>query len=113
MAKNPRFHKRCKHIAIRWHWVRDLVQEGYVRIESCRQGADKVLLTKALPRPKARLFTSSKSPLTSVFYDPSDDPSDQVSEPSHIGQYAPRSCTRTAAAATNKPIFSDCMGHHT
>ena len=73
----------------------------------------EVLLTKALTIEGERWLTSSKSPLTSVFYDPSDDPSDQVSEPSHIGQYAPRSCTRTAAAATNKPIFSDCMGHHT
>ena len=25
MARNPQFHKHSKHIAIHWHWVRDLV----------------------------------------------------------------------------------------
>jgi hypothetical protein len=53
MAKNQQFHSRSKHIAIRWHWVRDLVEEGLVKIETCRdpqQTAD--VLTKALPRPK-------------------------------------------------------------
>ncbi len=59
LAKNPQFHKRSKHIAIRWHWVRDLVQDGVVRIENCRdrnQTAD--VLTKALPRPKHRQHTN-------------------------------------------------------
>ena len=58
MAKNPQFHKRSKHIAIRWHWVRDLVQEGKLCIESCQdpeQTAD--ILTKALPRPKHQKHT--------------------------------------------------------
>ena len=55
MAKNPQFHSRSKHVAIRWHWVRELVERGEVTIESCRnpqQTAD--ILTKALPRPKHR-----------------------------------------------------------
>jgi hypothetical protein len=53
MAKNPEFHKRSKHVNIRWHWVRDLVSDGYVNIVDCRdpeQTAD--ILTKVLPRPK-------------------------------------------------------------
>lgn len=53
MARNPQFHKRAKHIATRWHWIRDMVEEGFVSITSCRdpeQTAD--VLTKALPRPK-------------------------------------------------------------
>ena len=53
MARNPQFHKRSKHIATRWHWVRDLVQNGTISIESCRdpeQTAD--ILTKPLARPK-------------------------------------------------------------
>ena len=53
MAQNPLFHKRSKHIAIRWHWVRELVQEGTITVNSCRnpeQTAD--ILTKALPRQK-------------------------------------------------------------
>ena len=53
MARNPQFHKRSKHIATQWHWVRDLVQNGMITIESCRdpeQTAD--VLTKPLARPK-------------------------------------------------------------
>ena len=53
MAKNPQFHKKSKHIATRWHWVRDLVEDKTIVIESCpnpQQTAD--VLTKALPRPK-------------------------------------------------------------
>jgi len=59
MAKNPQFHKRSKHIEIRWHWVRDLVQEGKIYVNSCRdpeQTAD--VLTKALPCPKHKKHTS-------------------------------------------------------
>lgn len=53
MAKNHQFHSRSKHVAIRWHWVRDLVEQELIDIETCRdpqQTAD--VLTKALPRPK-------------------------------------------------------------
>ena len=53
MAHNPQFHKRSKHIEIRWHWVHDLAQDSVLNIKSCRdpeQTAD--VLTKALPRPK-------------------------------------------------------------
>ena len=53
MARNPQFHKRSKHIEIRWHWVRDLVQNKIISIESCRdpeQTAD--VLTKPLARQK-------------------------------------------------------------
>jgi len=58
MARNPQFHKRSKHIAIRWHWLRELVQEGKVFIDSCRdpeQMAD--VLTKALLHPKHQRHT--------------------------------------------------------
>jgi hypothetical protein len=53
MAHNLQFHKWAKHIKIRWHWVRDLMQNGILDIESCRdpeQTAD--VLTKGLPQPK-------------------------------------------------------------
>jgi Reverse transcriptase (RNA-dependent DNA polymerase) len=53
MARNPQFHKRAKHIATQWHWIRDLVQKEIITIESCRdpeQTAD--VLTKPLARPK-------------------------------------------------------------
>jgi hypothetical protein len=53
MARNPQFHNRAKHIATRWHWIRDLVQSNMLSLESCRdpeQTAD--VLTKPLARPK-------------------------------------------------------------
>ena len=53
LAHNPQFHKRTKHIKVRWHWIRELVQDGTIAIESCcdpEQTAD--VLTKALHRTK-------------------------------------------------------------
>ena len=50
MAKNPVFHQRAKHIDIRWHWVRDLVQDAiieFISIHDPEQTAD--IFTKALP----------------------------------------------------------------
>jgi hypothetical protein len=32
MAKNPQFHKRMKHVEIRWHWVRNLVHNGLIMV---------------------------------------------------------------------------------
>jgi hypothetical protein len=53
MARNPQFHQRSKHIAIRWHLIRDLVSDGILTIKECRdpeQTAD--VLTKPLNRFK-------------------------------------------------------------
>jgi hypothetical protein len=53
MTKNAQFHKRTKHIDLRWHWVRNLVNDGLVNVIDCRdaqQTAD--IMTKSLPRPK-------------------------------------------------------------
>jgi len=59
MAKNPQFYKQSKHIEIRWHWVHDLVQEGKIYVDSCRDPEQTVdVLTKALLRPKHKKHTS-------------------------------------------------------
>ena len=53
MVKNQQVHSWSKHIAIRWHWVCDLIDEKLIEIKTCRdpqQTAD--VLTKALLRPK-------------------------------------------------------------
>lgn len=51
MAKNPQFHGRAKHVAIKYHFIREHVNDGSVRLEYCptkRMVAD--ILTKGLPR---------------------------------------------------------------
>ena len=53
LSENPMFHKRTKHIDIRYHFIRERVASGevvlkYVATE--HQLAD--LLTKALPKPR-------------------------------------------------------------
>ena len=35
LAKNPEFHKRTKHIDIRYHFVREKVEDGQVALEYC------------------------------------------------------------------------------
>ena len=51
MAKNPVFHKRTKHIQIRYHFVREAVEDEVITLEYCRTSemlADS--FTKPLPR---------------------------------------------------------------
>jgi hypothetical protein len=53
MARNPQFHKHSKHIDIRWHWIRELVKDGTITVESCCDPKQPVdILTKVLARPK-------------------------------------------------------------
>lgn len=49
LSKNPVFHGRCKHIWVRFHFLRDLVNKGVISLEHCgtaEQVAD--VFTKAL-----------------------------------------------------------------
>lgn len=51
LSKNPVFHGRCKHIGVRFHFLRDLVNKGVISLEHCgtaEQVAD--IFTKALKR---------------------------------------------------------------
>lgn len=51
LSKNPVFHGRCKHIGVRFHFLRDLVNNGEISLEHCgsqEQVAD--IFTKALSR---------------------------------------------------------------
>ena len=53
MAKNPQFHKKSKHIATKWHWIREQTERETISLHSIRdpeQTAD--ILTKSLARPK-------------------------------------------------------------
>jgi hypothetical protein len=59
MVQNLQFYKQSKHIATKWHWICDLIQNGTIRAESCQnpdQTAD--ILTKALTCPKHKKHTT-------------------------------------------------------
>ncbi|GKA89788.1 hypothetical protein Tco_0811600 [Tanacetum coccineum] len=53
LVRNPVFHRRSKHIDIRYHFIRECVENGHINVEHVSgelQRAD--ILTKALPRLK-------------------------------------------------------------
>ncbi|KAF1316242.1 Integrase catalytic core protein, partial [Globisporangium splendens] len=50
LAKNPEFHKRTKHIDIRYHFVREKVEDGQVVLEYCpTQEMLADIMTKPIP----------------------------------------------------------------
>jgi hypothetical protein len=52
LATNNKFHARTKHINIRYHYVRSLVQSGLLDLQYCPTEDDIAdIFTKALPRP--------------------------------------------------------------
>jgi len=57
--KGYQFHSRTKHIDIRYHFLRYLVENGDIRLVYCRTN-DMVadLMTKPLPSMKVKHFTS-------------------------------------------------------
>ena len=36
LSKNPQFHGKSKHIAIKYHFVRDQVKKGTIQVRYCR-----------------------------------------------------------------------------
>ncbi|KAI5323652.1 hypothetical protein L3X38_032724 [Prunus dulcis] len=57
MTKNPVFHSRSKHIELRHHFIRKLVEDGEIELKFC--GTDEQIadvFTKALPREKFYYF---------------------------------------------------------
>ena len=57
MTENPMFHDKLKHIEIRYHYIRDMVQRGAIKLQyvgTDEQVAD--VLTKPLSRVKFEYF---------------------------------------------------------
>lgn len=53
MSKNPVFHNRTRHINIKYHFIREAIEEGEVQLTFCKS-EDQVAnnFTKALPKEK-------------------------------------------------------------
>ncbi|RVW62633.1 Retrovirus-related Pol polyprotein from transposon TNT 1-94 [Vitis vinifera] len=75
LSKNSTYHARSKHIDVRYHWMRDALNDNLFEIEKIRtdnNGSD--MLTKTLPREKlgvccsiARMSVNSASLLLNFF----------------------------------------------
>lgn len=57
MAENPMFHDKSKHTEIRYHYIRDMVQRGVVRLHHISIDEQITNIpTKALPKGKFLVF---------------------------------------------------------
>jgi hypothetical protein len=59
LAQNDNYHARTKHIDIRYHFIRYVIEQGHIHLIYCptdEMTAD--ILTKALPSIKAKHFAS-------------------------------------------------------
>jgi len=57
LSKNSVFHKRTKHIDTRFHYIRELVNNGEIVLEHCRtQEQVEDILTKPLDQKSFEFF---------------------------------------------------------
>ncbi|PKI76596.1 hypothetical protein CRG98_002905 [Punica granatum] len=59
LCKNPTFHSRSKHIDIKFHWIRDVLESKLVKLDKVhtdKNGAD--MMTKPLAREKLHVCRS-------------------------------------------------------
>ena len=57
LSKDNKFHSRTKHIDLHYHFIREAVDEGKIKVQyipTAKNISD--IFTKALPRPKFKVF---------------------------------------------------------
>ena len=60
LSKDDRFHQRTKHINIRYHFIRQHIENGNITLVYCpTENMTADILTKALPSMKQKHFASS------------------------------------------------------
>ncbi|GJX69857.1 putative RNA-directed DNA polymerase [Tanacetum coccineum] len=58
LAKNSMFHKRTKHIDIRYHWIRDAIKDGMFELNEVHTDDNASdMLTKAVAREKLKIVS--------------------------------------------------------
>ena len=59
LSKNSTFHARSKHIDVRYHWMRDALNDNLFELENIHTNHnDSDILTKPLPREKLEVCCS-------------------------------------------------------
>ena len=70
LTENPLFHDRSKHIDIRYHFIRDYVQKGAVKLEYISTDKQVVdFLTKSLQRARDVHFKDKMGVVRNTFLD--------------------------------------------
>ena len=60
LAKNPVFHARTKHIQLKYHFIRGLIEEGTLLLEKIRGTENSAdMMTKVVTREKLKLCQAS------------------------------------------------------
>ncbi|CAL2271321.1 unnamed protein product [Prunus armeniaca] len=53
LSKNPSFHSRSKHIDVRYHWIRDVLESKQLQLENIHTDDNSSdMMTKSLPKDK-------------------------------------------------------------
>ncbi|VVA10754.1 PREDICTED: Retrovirus-related Pol poly from [Prunus dulcis] len=53
LSKNPSFHSRSKHIDVRYHWIRDVLESKQLQLEKIHTDDNSSnMMTKSLPKDK-------------------------------------------------------------
>ena len=60
LAKNPIFHSRMKHIQLKYHFIRGLIEDGTMLLEKIKGTKNLAdMLTKVVTREKLKLCQAS------------------------------------------------------